>query len=143
MENNVRVKIESKIENLDDAGIPQGDIERSEVKLLGAMSECDGGFVLRYEEATEGGAISSEVTVTDGLVRVCRRGAIESSFDFKEGVSHRSIYSMGGYKFDVEIVPRRVRVEIDSAGSLVDLFYNMNIGGAGKAVRMKIWIQMN
>lgn len=143
MEKTVKIRIESKIENLDGAGLPQGEIERSEVKLLGTAEETDGGFVLRYEESGENGTVSSEVSVTDGFVRVTRRGAIESSFDFKEGCAHSSVYSMGGYKFDVKILPRRVRVEVDAAGSLVDLFYNMNIGGADKAVRMKIWTQMN
>lgn len=143
MEKTVRIKIESKIENLDEAGLPSGDIERTEDKLLGQMAEIDGGFALSYKQESEGGEICSMVTVKDGFVRVARRGAIESCFDFATGVAHSSVYSMGGYKFDVKILPRRVDVKIDGVGALVDLLYNMNIGGADKAVRMKIWIQMN
>lgn len=143
MDINVKIKIESKIENLDEFGVPCGDIERSEQKMLGVMVECDDGFVLRYSESSESGEIATEVSVRGGFVRVARRGAIESSFDFRRGVEHSSVYSMGGYKFDVRILPRRVDTVIDGKGGLVDLFYNMNIGGADKAVRMKIWIQMN
>ena len=143
MKKSVKVKIESRIENLDEAGLSSGDIERSEVSLLGEMVSSDGGFLISYSEKTEGGEISSEVTVLDGFVRVSRRGAIESSFDFRRGVSHSSVYSMGGYKFDVKILPKRVDSTLGEDGGLVDLLYNMNIGGADKAVRMKIWIQMN
>ena len=143
MKKSVKVKIESRIENLDGAGLSSGDIERSEASLLGVLSSSDGGFSLSYSEKNEGGEVSSQVTVLDGLVRVIRRGAIESSFDFKRGVSHSSVYSMGGYKFDVKILPKRVDAALDESGGFIDLFYNMNIGGADKAVRMKIWIQMN
>ena len=143
MKKSVKIKIESKIENLDEAGLSSGDIERSEVSLPAEMSVFDGGFELSYSEKTEGGEVLSVVTVLDGFVRVVRRGAIESSFDFKRGVSHSSVYSMSGYKFDVKILPKRVDSRLDADGGLVDLLYNMNIGGADKAVRMKIWMQMN
>ena len=143
MDINVKIKIESKIENLDEFGVAVGDIERSEQKTFGVMTEVDGGFILKYSEISESGEIATEVNVREGFVRVARRGAIESSFDFRLGARHSSVYSMGGYKFDVKIMPRRVDAQIDEKGGLVDLFYNMNIGGADKAIRMKIWIQMN
>ena len=143
MERPCRIKIESKIENLDGAGLASGDIERTEQELEGNFSLTDGGFALRYSEKSEGGEIFSEVSADGELVRVARRGAIESTFDFKVGVSHSSLYSMGQYSFDVSIMPRRVDVKLDRDSGFVDLLYNMNIGGQDKAVRMKIWMQMN
>ena len=143
MKKSVKVKIESRIENLDGAGLASGDIERSEEELFGKFTPADKGFVLRYSETSEGGEIFSEVSAVGELVRVARRGAIESIFDFKAGVPHSSLYSMGQYSFDVTIVPRRVDVKMREDGGLVDLLYNMNIGGQDKAVRMKIWMQMN
>ena len=137
------IKIESRIENLDEAGIATDSPERTEQELTGFLFIEEGGYRLTYAEESEGGDISSELQVKEGLVRVVRRGAIESSFEFVKGVPHSSVYSMGQYSFDVKILPRRVDAEITREGGKVDLLYNMSIGGADKAVRMKIWIQTN
>ncbi len=139
----VRIKIESKIENLDASGLPTDSPERTEQELCGSLRAVDDGFLLTYAEKSEGGDIASEVFARAGFVRVARRGAIESCFEFVKGVSHSSVYAMGQYKFDVKIDPRRVDASLSEDGGMIDLLYNMCIGGADKAVRMKIWIRMN
>ena len=137
----VKVKIQSKIENLDGAGLPLGDIERSDDTFLGRYEYADGSATLWYEERGESGEVRSEISVSDGVVTVKRSGAIESIFVFKPGEEYDTLYSVPPYKFDVRLKPRKIGAELGSEGGQVDLLYNMSIGGADKAVRMKIWIR--
>ena len=136
----VNIKIESIIENLDNAGLPDGDAEKNVSEATGFLNFSDNGAMLTYSEDNEGGRALSEIICRDGGVRVCRRGAIESELYFKEGESHSSIYSIPPYKFDATVTARRVRIDLSADGGKIDLLYNMKIGGAEKSTRMKIWI---
>ena len=136
-----KIRIQSKIENLDDSGLPVGDVERSDETLSGSYEYLDGSAALRYEESGDGGRVASEISVAGDTVSVRRTGAIESLFVFKPGEEYKTLYSVVPYKFDVRLKPRKISVALSSEGGLVDLLYNMSIGGADKAVRMKIWIQ--
>lgn len=136
-----KIRIQSKIENLDDCGLPAGDPERSDETLSGSYEYLDGRAALRYEESGDGGRVVSEISVSGSTVTVKRTGAIESTFVFRPGEEYRTVYSVVPYKFDAILKPRKISAELDSEGGLVDLLYNMSIGGADKAVRMKIWIR--
>lgn len=136
----VKIKIESTIENLDQAGLPEGDAERSVSEAEGFFRYSDGLCSLTYAEESEGGRCESEIISRDGHVTVKRRGAIESELYFEEGKSHSSIYSVPPYKFDATVYTKRVRTALDENGGSIDLLYNMKIGGAEKSARMKIWI---
>ena len=138
--NEVKIKIESTIENLDSAGLPEGDIERNAVEVCGFLRFSEGEVTLTYAEENEGGRAESEIVCKEGCVSVYRKGAIESELYFKEGESHSSIYSVPPYKFDATVTARRVRVDVNADGGKIDLLYNMKIGGAEKSTRMKIWI---
>ena len=136
----VKIKIESTIENLDSAGLVDGDIERNESQAVGFLRYSDGDITLTYAEENEGGRAESEIICKDGCVCVKRRGAIESELYFEEGKSHSSLYSVPPYKFDATVTAQRVRISINEDGGRLDLLYNMKIGGAEKSARMKIWI---
>ncbi len=136
----VRVKIESSIENLDAAGLPDGDAEKNVSEADGFYRFADGSGFLNYTEESEGGKCRTEVVCIGGAVTVRRSGAIESEMHFSEGESHSSIYSIPPYRFDTTVTARRIRVELNSEGGRIDLFYNMKIGGADKSARMRIWI---
>lgn len=136
----VKIKIESSIENLDSAGLPEGDIERNASEAMGDYSYSEDEITLNYTEKNEGGKAVSEIIIRDGGVRVKRHGAIESDLYFKEGESHSSIYSVPPYKFDATVKAKRVKIELNENGGKIDLLYNMKIGGAEKSARMKIWI---
>ena len=136
----VKVKIESSIENLDLAGLPEGDVERTISEAMGFYRYTEGEKILTYVEENEGGRAESEILVNEGSVRVLRRGAIESDLYFKEGESHSSVYSVPPYKFDATVTCKRVRLNLNETDGQIDLLYNMKIGGAEKSARMKIWI---
>ncbi|MBQ8583055.1 MAG: DUF1934 domain-containing protein [Clostridia bacterium] len=133
------IKIKSRIENLDSAGLPEGDIERTESFAEGFYHyDSDGDILITYAEESEGSRVESEIVLQNGSVTVKRSGATESEFVFSEGRLHRSLYRVPPYAFDAEIMPKRVRVTLGECGGGIDLFYSMKIGGADKAVRMTI-----
>ena len=63
-----------------------------------------------------------------------------SELCFVEGETHHSVYTIPPYSFDAEVKAKRVRVSVNENEGLIDLVYNMTVGGAEKAARMKIWI---
>ena len=136
----VKIKIESSIENLDSAGLPEGDAEKNSSVAAGFYRFSDDEITLTYAEENEGGRAESEIVYKNGCVSVKRKGAIESELIFEEGKSHSSLYVVPPYKFDATVTAKRVRVSLNQDGGTIDLLYNMKIGGAEKSARMKIWI---
>ena len=135
-----KIKIESTIESLDSAGLPDGDGEKTVTEADGTYRYNNGEAVVMYKENSEGGEISTRISSISDTVSVKRDGAIESLLFFKEGERNLSIYSIPPYKFDAEVYAKRVRVNLTADGGSIDLLYNMKIGGAEKSARMKIWI---
>ena len=140
----VNVKISSVTAELDDAGLVMGEEERTESRADGFLHIYDDGrYLLTYAESGEGGDVTTEISVKDKRVTVSRKGAIESSMEFEEGLEHRSIYSIPPYRFDAVTETKRVRLELSDAKSRIELLYIMKIGGAARSARMKIWILPN
>ena len=135
-----KIKILSHIENLDASGLPEGDAERTESFADGFYRFSDGEVTVSYSENTEGGFVSSEISVKDGRVTVKRGGSIESLFEFGEGMEHKSLYEIPPYKFDTVIKTKKIRAELTPSGGTLDLKYDMRIGGSEKSARMKLWI---
>lgn len=139
----VKIKIESVIDNLDPSGLPEGDSEKNITEALGFLRYDNGEATLTYSENGEGGHLESEIIYRPGRAIVKRNGAIESCLEFIEGEQTFSVYSIPPYKFDTQVFTKRIRAEIDENGGKIDLFYTMKIGGADKSARMKIWISLN
>ena len=135
-----KIKIESTIENLNSAGLPEGDGEKTVTEADGTYRYNNGEAVVMYKENSEGGEISTRISLVSNTVSVKREGAIESLLFFKEGERNLSLYSIPPYKFDAEVYAKRVRVNLTADGGSIDLLYNMKIGGTEKSARMKIWI---
>lgn len=137
----IKLKIESVIENIGASGFPDGDAERTVTETDGFIHYTDDGVLMTYSEHTDGGDVFSDISYADGEVIVKRRGAIISEMLFKEGAEHSSLYEIPPYKFDATVKTRRIRAEFSEEGGNISLFYNMKIGGAEKNARMKIWIR--
>ena len=134
----VRIKIESSIDNLDSAGIPDGDSEKTVTEAEGTYRFSSDDAVITYKERAEGTEISSRITVVSDSVSVRRSGGIESELFFSEGVAHSSVYGAPPYTFDMRIFTRRIRGGIGEHGGSLDIFYDMEIGGAKKSVKMTV-----
>lgn len=133
-----KFKISSVIENLSQSGFPEGDTERTEITPDGFLKISDGETVIMYTESTEGGKVVSDIIIAGNTVSVIRRGAVVSDMVFSEGEWHNSLYQVPPYSFDTEIYTKKIRNNMTRDGGRLDIFYTMKIGGAEKAVRMKI-----
>ena len=139
----IKLKIESVIENIGPSGLPEGDAERTVTEADGFIHYTDGGILLTYSEHTDNGDVFSDISYSDGTVLVKRRGALISEMLFKEGVEHSSVYEILPYKFDATVKTKKIRAQLSDGDGTISLFYNMKIGGAEKNARMKIWIRAN
>ncbi len=128
------IVIHSVIENSDGTG----ELERAHTETAGELSFTEDGARLSWRETNEGGSTESTLTVAGDTVSVVRRGAIENTFNFKEGVSSESLYKAGPYSFDSCVKTRRVRATVGENGVSVTVIYDMELGGAVRLVKMKI-----
>ena len=131
-------EISSHIENLASAGLAESDIEKTEISPDGFFKITDETYIISYTEESEGGRIFTDISVNGGTVDLKRRGAVVSDMHFADGVVHKSEYSVPPYTFDTVITTKKVRNNLTRAGGRLDLYYEMNIGGQDKKVRMKI-----
>ena len=131
-------EISSHIENLASAGLSGSDVEKTEISPDGFFKISDDAYIISYTEESEGGRIFTDISVSGGEVDLKRRGAVVSDMHFAEGEVHKSEYSVPPYTFDTVITTKKVRNNLTRAGGRLDLYYEMNIGGQDKKVRMKI-----
>ena len=131
-------RVHSVIDNLDDAGLPEGAPEISETVSDGFLKIDGDTLYITYKEDSEGGRIISDITVSQEGVHLLRRGAIEFDVTFIEGKSVNTVYSIPPYSFDATVRTSRIRSEMTKAGGSVRIHYSMNVGGQEKSVRLKI-----
>lgn len=131
---NVKLKISSVIENLLPSGLCDGEPERTAAEALGVLEGRGGIQRISYSETGEGGEVSSEITVSSDSVRVVRRGALVSDILFRENFSHKSLYTVPPYAFDMEVFTLKIR---RSEGG-IEIFYKMTLGGRDKRVKMTL-----
>ena len=138
--NEVKINIESVVEDLDDAGLV-ADSDKTKSEAVGTLTEGDNATVIAYSETEEGVTTSSEIIIGRDSITVNRTGGVEYSFLFAEGKTTSSLYKVPPYSFDTEIYTRRIRKEFAGSEGKVTLFYDMTIGGAKKKTRMTILIK--
>ena len=135
----VCVTVKSVIQNLD-GGVPYGEEEVTEAIVFGFMRPTEDGFFLTYSENGEGGKTVSDVTASSERVTVRRRGAVESEMVFSVGETHSSLYEIPPYRFDMKVTATKIRNTLALGSGGLDLFYKMEIGGAEKKVRLRLFV---
>ena len=133
----VKIHTESLIEDLTDEGLVESS-ERSASDALGTLRKDTDTLRLSYTEVYEGEKITTKICVYGDAVTVKRNGGIECSFEFTEGKTTSSLYSVSGYSFDADIFTRKIRSSLTESGGELSLIYDMTIGGAKKKTVMKI-----
>ena len=133
-------KIRSVIENLDSSGLAEGDAETSEICTDGFFKIDEERYTITYSEESQGGKIVSDIVIDGTAITVRRAGAIKSELYFREGEKHSSLYEIPPYSFDTTVITKKIRNNLTRDGGTLDIFYNMNIGGQDKKVRMKITV---
>lgn len=134
----MKIRISSEITNLSDRGEPVGDVEKTLECAEGFVHFSDSEIMLSYMLNIDGADLNTDITILQGEIRVTRCGAVRSDFVFREGVTHKSLYSVGAYSFDVEVTSEKQRCLIDKECVRAYVYYKMSIGGADKHVKMKI-----
>ncbi len=131
--------IHSVIDNLNDAGLPEGEPEINIITADGCIRERASSLEISYTEANEGGKAFSALSISnDGAVTLERSGSVKSTMHFSEGEEYRTLYTVAPYSFDMTVKTLRVRSSMTRDGGELSLFYLMNIGGQDKKVKMKI-----
>jgi uncharacterized beta-barrel protein YwiB (DUF1934 family) len=130
--------VNSVIDNLDDAGIPDGEPEINIFTTDGTLSQNKDGYLLSFTEEQDGGKARTDLYVTEGLVRLVKTGSITSEMRFSDGETFNTLYCVGPYSFDMTVRTKRIRNSLTEHGGELQLIYSMNVGGQEKDVRMKI-----
>ena len=130
--------VNSVIDNLSDAGLPDGDPEINIFTTDGTLSVFDGSYLLRFTEVQEGGEAHTSLYITADNVRLVKSGAITSEMRFSEGEIFNTLYCVGPYSFDMTVRTKKIRNSLTEEGGELQLIYSMNVGGQEKNVRMKI-----
>ena len=130
--------VNSVIDNLSDAGLPEGEPEINIFTTDGALSVYDSGYLLRFTEVQDGGEAHTNLYITKENVRLVKSGTITSEMRFSEGEIFNTLYCVGPYSFDMSVRTKKIRNSLTDEGGEIQLIYSMNVGGQKKNVRMKI-----
>ena len=130
--------VNSVIDNLSDAGLPEGDPEINIFTTDGALRVIDGGYLITFSEEQDGGRADTNLYVYESGVRLVKSGAITSEMCFAEGEVYNTLYCVGPYSFDMTVRTKKIRNTVTECGGDLQLIYTMNVGGQEKNVRMKI-----
>ena len=118
-----------------------GDEESISYTVAGEYLKTDTGFSVSYTENTESGKAFCQILIEGDKVTVERRGAIVSKIVFQQGKTHGSIYSMGGFSFDMTVKTKKTKIELTENGGRLALQYDMTVGGADKAVHFSVRVE--
>ena len=134
------IKICSVIEDLNSAGLPEGEPERTEQSTLGFLKASgDGGYLLTYSEENENGRTDTDLAVlTCGGISLKRRGALVSELYFKKGERFKTEYKIPPCSFDMTVETKRVSSTLCEEGGEIRLLYLMSVGGSKRQVRMTL-----
>ncbi|MBR2466040.1 MAG: DUF1934 domain-containing protein [Clostridia bacterium] len=131
----MNVTVSSSVTNEGDP-IP----ERTEESYVGYMKYTRDEGVLRLSYKSEDGGTRTETLIEPfgSVIRLQRRGAIESEMLFEVGVTHASLYKIPPFSFDAEVLAKRTECSLSPFGGTLTLEYFLKIGGAEKDCLMKI-----
>lgn len=132
------ITVNSVIDNLSDAGLPDGEPEINIFTTDGTLALIDGGYLITFTEEQDGGSATTNLYVYEGGVRLVKSGAITSEMRFSEGEVWSTLYCVGPYSFDMIVRTKKIRNSVTECGGDLQLIYTMNVGGQEKNVRMKI-----
>ena len=130
--------VNSVIDNLSDAGLPDGEPEINIFTTDGTILVSDEGYLLGFTEVQEGGKVHTDLYIKPECVKLIKSGDITSEMHFSEGEIFNTLYRVGPYSFDMTVRTKKIRNSLTENGGELQLIYSMNVGGQEKNVRMKI-----
>ena len=130
--------VNSVIDNLTDAGLPDGDPEINIFTTPGIIRQSGDEFTVDYVEKSEDYTTYCTLTLSGERVKLSRKGAVDCDVLFDTATPCECIYRVPPYSFDMRVRTLRVRNSLSDEGGELQLIYLMNIGGQDKKVRMSI-----
>ncbi len=107
------------------------DQEPDMIELVteGTMEYRDNGWDICYEESDLTGlaGVTTTFRVEQDKVILTRSGKLHSQMVFQEGVHHDSLYQMEFGALMITVCAKRIFVQLDENGGVVDLIYGIEI----------------
>ena len=105
------------------------DPEVIELVTEGTMEFTNGGWDISYEESALTGleGVTTTFRVEPGRVVLDRKGTLNSTMIFEEGVAHDSLYQMAFGALMLTVKATFVFYDIVPDGGTIDLSYNIDI----------------
>ena len=140
----VSVSVTSEITPVDQNGLAlDGEtVEKTTTKARASMESDGFSTRLSYTEEHEDQKVKTDIKIEGDTITVARQGSLESTFVFREGESHSSLYKIPPYSFDAEIKTTKIRNGITENGGILSIFYYMSVGGDYRKVKMKIEVNI-
>ena len=112
--------------------------EGTTVTKYDGLLRIEGGMAkISYTEEQDGARTSTLLTVGGGEVTLVRRGAVSFSTVYREGHTHKSLYSLAGLSFDAEVATERLTV-LPSALPAFDCLYTLTLGGEARRFALSL-----
>lgn len=121
-----------------------GGLERecSELILSGTLEQRGDGFLLRYAETGEDGAVThTRLFAAPERVTLTRTGAVRSEMVFACGRVHTSSYALPFGAVPLTVEARAVRWRLGAHGGLIDLRYRIELGGQKGECALRIHVR--
>ena len=103
--------------------------ETIELVTEGTLQRHGDGWALSYQETELTGlnGVTTTFLVEPGVVTLARKGPLNSTMVFQEGVPHQSLYRMEFGALMITVCARKVAFELSEAGGFIDLDYAIEI----------------
>jgi len=101
------------------------------------------GWLLSYDEpeATEMGAVRTELAIAPGAARLTRVGAVRSDLRFDPNVPHEAFYETPYGTFPTVLVTHSLRTRLGARGGLFEARYRLTVGGAADEHTLRVLIR--
>ena len=107
------------------------DQEPDVIELVteGTLEYCDGGWEICYEETELTGllGVTTVFRIEPDRVILTRTGKLNSKMVFQKDVRHDSLYQMECGALMITVCAKRIMVQLDETGGIVDLVYGIEI----------------
>jgi len=107
------------------------DQEPDVIELVteGMMEYRDKGWNIEYEESDLTGmeGVTTCFRVEQDRIVLTRTGKLHSQMIFQEGIQHESLYQMDFGALMITVCAKRIFVQLDDLGGVIDLIYGIDI----------------
>ena len=106
----------------------EGHEDQQELITKGTFYKRNGVFYVLYKESTPSAGLEGVTTflsIKEGVVALNRKGEVDLSQEFKEGVLNRSSYTTCYGKIRLSVMPHRVDCDLTVHGGRISLEYDL------------------